>query len=582
MIDRRYTWRVLITTVVFLGVWAGLSARLAFLHLGPNERLRQKVAKLRYHEEKLLGRRGRILDANRSVLALDLTVKHVIADPAVIQGNRQVDLIGQYLVRILQLPPAAVFGRLERPNRRYEPIEKNVSVEVADRLERMQFQGIRFEVGGLRHYPLGSSLCHVVGFSNHEGVGSAGVELAMDKYLRPRAGLRVSQRDARGRELYVQRSLDIEPEDGADVWLTVDQRVQYVVERALEAAMERHQARGAWAIVQRVKTGEILAMAAKPDFDVNQFARTPYEQMLNRAIGYSFEPGSTLKAAIIAGALNEGVVGEDDVIDCENGMWMYGGRPLRDYHPHGRLTVADVIKESSNIGAAKIALKMGDKKVEQYLRSFGFGVRAGLELPGEEAGILSRSSSWSPISITRLAMGHEIAVTSLQMLNMICAIANDGFLMRPYIVRAVIDARGHHIVNTQPEVVGRPIRETTARQMMRLLTRVTEEGGTGTRARMEGFTIAGKTGTAQKPVPGGYSSTANMASFVGFLPAERPEIGIIVVVDEPQPLRTGGQVAAPVFRDIAEQTVRCLDIPPLTPVSALAARANPAAPAGGF
>jgi cell division protein FtsI (penicillin-binding protein 3) len=220
------------------------------------------------------------------------------------------------------------------------------------------------------------------------------------------------------------------------------------------------------------------------------------------------------------------------------------------------LSVADVLKKSSNIGAAKIALMLGEDRLEKYLRKFGVGRPTGIELPGEEGGILMPNRTWSKISITRIAMGHEVAVTALQMLNLVSAIANDGFLMRPYLVQRVVDAQGRTIYAAEPEVVSRPINAETSAEMRRLLARVTQKGGTGRRAALEEYTVAGKTGTAQKPGPGGYSDKANMASFVGFLPAEDPELSVIVVVDEPQPLHTGGVVSAPVFRKIAEQVIR--------------------------
>jgi len=242
---------------------------------------------------------------------------------------------------------------------------------------------------------------------------------------------------------------------------------------------------------------------------------------------------------------------------------VYRGKPLRDYHAYDRLSVADVLRKSSNIGAAKIALSLGREQLEAYLRDFCIGRRLGVDLPGEEAGILHERSKWSAISITRIAMGHEVGTTSLHMLSVLSAIANDGLLMRPYIVDRVIDAHGRTVMKGQPEVLSRRIRPDTARVMRRLLARVTGPGGTGRKAAVEGYAVAGKTGTAQKPVPGGYSDTAHMASFVGFLPAEEPELGIIVVVDDPQPLHTGGAVAAPAFSEIASMAVRYLDVAPV-------------------
>ena len=565
MTNRTYTWRMLLVVVVLALVWVGLGTRLAYLHLGPNERLRTRIADIRKVEQQILVGRGRVLDTHSNILALDLAVKNICADPKVILENGHLQFIGSRLAYLLQLDPAVVMARLNRPNRRYECIKKLVPDDTARQIARMQLRGVFFEDASARYYPQGSLFAHVVGFSNMEGVGSAGVEQRMDSNLRGRPGLRISEQDGRRVEVYTRRSLEIAPQEGADVYLTLDQNLQYIVDKALDAAMEQHSAKGAWVIIERVKTGEILAMASRPVYDPNAYRTADESQMLNRTIGYVYEPGSTFKVGVIAAALNEGRVRPEDVFDCENGMWIYQGRALKDFHPYGRLNVADILKKSSNIGAAKVALKLGERDLERYLRDFGIGRPTGIELPGEEGGILHDRSKWSSLSISRIPMGHEVGVTSLQMVNLLCCIANNGFLMKPSVIRRAVDAHGRTIMEFTPEVLSHPIREDTAKLMQKLLARVTEEGGTGTRARVPGYTVGGKTGTAQKAIPGGYSDSAHIASFMGFLPAETPEIAIVVVVDEPQPLHTGGVVAGPIFAEIASQDVRYLDIPPSTP-----------------
>jgi len=383
-----------------------------------------------------------------------------------------------------------------------------------------------------------------------------------EHYLKGSPGVLESEKNALRQELYWKRDRYIPALEGADVYLTIDQNVQHIVEKALDDVMREHRARGAWAVVQQVKTGAILAMASRPAFDPNQFVTTEENVRLNRAIGFVYEPGSTMKAAVIAAALNEKVVNPSTVVDCEDGQWWYANRPLRDHHGHDRLSVADVLKKSSNIGTAKIALMLGKTRLERYLRSFGLGHSLGIDLPGEESGILHASDNWTKISPTRIAIGQGVAVTAVQMLNMFCAIANDGYLMKPYVTRQVRDSSGSVLLTRRPEVLGRPISSETAKTMRELLGRVTQDGGTGRRARVKGYAVAGKTGTAQKPENGAYSSTAYVASFVGFLPAEDPQIGVIVVVDEPQPIHYGGVVAGPAFSRIAGQTIRCLDIAP--------------------
>ena len=562
MTDTHYIWRMVVVTTLLAAVWLGLGSRLCFLHLGPNERIHSKVTSIRKVEQEINGRRGRILDCNGNILALDLAVKNVCVDPKVISENGHQKSIAFYLSKLLRIDQAMVLSKVNRPNRRFEYIKKYVHEDQVDTLKKMQFKGVFFEDVSARYYPQTTLMSHVIGFSNLEGVGSAGIELKWNSYLKGSPGLRVSEKDGHRHELYNRRSLEIEPQDGSDVYVTLDQHVQYMVERALDQAMETHHAKSAWAVVQRVKTGEILALVSRPDYDLNDFRHAKSEQMLNRAIGYVYEPGSTFKMAVVAAALNEGTVTPDDIFDCENGCWFFKGRPLRDYHAYDKLSVRDVIKKSSNIGAAKIALTLGDKRLLAYLKNFGFGSTTGIDLPGEESGILHPLSRWTSISISRIAMGHEVGVTAMQMLNLLCMIGNDGFLMRPMLVKKVVDTQGRTIATFEPEVLARPIREDTAREMCKILGRVTEPGGTGRRARIEGYTVGGKTGTAQKPIPGGYSDDANIASFAGLIPAEQPEIGIVVVVDEPQPLHTGGTVSAPIFQEIASQLVRYLDIPP--------------------
>jgi cell division protein FtsI (penicillin-binding protein 3) len=571
MTDRSYMWRMFLVVLVLATAWVGLGARLLMLHLGPNEGLRSHIEKIRRDEQKIPVGRGRVLDCHGNILALDRAVKNVCVDPLVVISNGHAKAVSGHLARLLQMDPAMVFLRMNRPGRRYECIKKLVEEDTADQIKRMQLKGVFFEDASARYYPKGSMFCHVVGFANLEGVGSAGVEQRLDSYLRGHSGLRISEKDGRKVEMYNRRSLDIKAEQGVDVYLTLDQNLQYIVEKALDAALEAYQAKGVWAIVERVKTGEILAMASRPAYDPNLYRTAPTNGVLNRSIGHLYEPGSIFKVAAISAALNEGTVESEDVFDCENGMWIFQRRPLRDYHPNGRLSVADILKKSSNIGTAKIALTLGERRLEQYLRAFGIGRTSGIELPGEEAGILSDRSKWSALSISRIPIGQGVSVTSIQMLNMLCAIANNGFLMKPSIIQRMVDAEGRTVMEFAPEVVTRPIREDTARLMQKLLIRVTEEGGTGTKARVAGYTVAGKTGTAQKVIAGVYSDSANMASFMGFLPAENPELAIIVTVDEPQPLHTGGQVAAPVFREIAEQAVRYLDIPPAGPATSVAA-----------
>jgi len=557
--------RTRVVALVVVAVFTGLGVRLAFLHVKPAASTLSRIESGRHLEVETRGPRGRILDRNGHILGVDISARHVCADPKFMMEqkvdlSKTCDLLSEHL----SMNRRDVWKLLDQPERQYVRIRKYMREKATEPLRAMKIKGLIFEEVSIRNYPKGVLGAHVIGFANHEGVGSAGIEQKMNSYLQGTAGRLVSLKDGRRREIYSRRTVHDEPQPGADVYLTIDQQVQHFAEKALDDLVSNYEPQGAWAIVQNVRTGEILAMASWPTFDPNRFGSAPAEWIRNRVIGYTYEPGSVMKAMVIASALDAGAVGTQDVFDCENGRWVYGGKALHDSHGEGLLSVADILKKSSNIGAAKIALNMGNEKVYQGLKDFGFGSPTGLDLPGEEGGILWNPKRWSKISATRLAMGHEINVTSMQMISALSAIANGGVRMRPLIIRRVVDANGETIFEPLPEELGRPIRPETAVEMRRLLARVTQPGGTGTKAALQGYLVAGKTGTAQKVnlEEGGYYSDKYIASFAGFLPVENPAISIMVVVDDPQGAHYGGTVCAPAFRAIADQTVRYLRISP--------------------
>ncbi len=562
--ERRQAIRHYFAVAVLLAAFGRLSAKLAALHLGANPWLRRHMEETRVKTTPIRVGRGRILDCNGRVLAMDVPRQQVIVNPSAIRKAGLETQIAAELARLLQLEPASVVGRLQGNTSQYACIAPWASDEAVNDIRRLKLKYVEFMPSFERVYPAGRLASHVIGFVNREepARGMAGIEHRMNAWLSGQDGLRRSEVDGGRQEVYARRLLEIAPREGADVELTLDSRLQELVERRFDEMLPATGADAGWIIVQEVRTGRILAMVSRPDFDPAAYSEADDNRFMNRAIGHLFEPGSTFKVAVIAAALDAGVVTPDRQFFCENGMWLYRGKHLRDYHPYGWLTVADIIKKSSNIGAAKIALELGEEQLEAALRRFGFGRRTGLDLPGEQSGLLWPRSRWTSISITRIPMGHEVAVTALQMLNAVCAIANDGFLMRPYIVQRVVDADGRVLQATEPEVISRPISAAGARLMCRLMERVTEPGGTGTRAAVPGYRVAGKTGTAQKPLPGGgYSDTLNISSFVGVLPAEKPAIGLIVVLDSPRGERTGGAAAGPIFSAIAGEAVKCLGIP---------------------
>lgn len=569
MNEKTHFLRLWIVEILLLAAFSGIAARLVFLHVFPPENTIKKAQSAAQYSKSLVAFRGRILDGGRTpnILAISLGVHDICADPKILNDTSNTDLAITLLSAHLKMAPGEIREKFLPSDKRFAYVKRFVPRDISEPLWAQilhnRIKGLYLQETTLRRYPQNSQACHVVGFVNHDAIGALGVEMMRDGDLKGVEGEVQGMRDGHKREIYGRRTKEVQPRRGSDIILTLDQQIQYFAEKALDEAMAEHSAKAAWAVVQRCRTGEILAMANRPAFDLNEFGSADSQhRMTNSVISVVYEPGSTLKPVAVSLALSHGIVTPEMMFDCENGAWFYSGRILRDYHPYARLSVADIIKKSSNIGTAKIALMLGNDALYQGLRSFGFGRKLGIELPYEEGGILAPVEKWSGLSCTRIPIGQGIAVTALQMAGMMSAIANDGFLLKPYIIKSVVDADGRTTYQGQPTVVNRPIDARIASLMRYLLARVTEDGGTGTRARVDGFKVAGKTGTAQKPVAGGYSDSAYFASFAGFLPAENPELTIVVVVEEPQPYHTGGVVAAPVFAKIAEQAVRYLNLEP--------------------
>jgi cell division protein FtsI (penicillin-binding protein 3)/stage V sporulation protein D (sporulation-specific penicillin-binding protein) len=410
-------------------------------------------------------------------------------------------------------------------------------------------------------------LCHVIGFTDFDHKGIQGVEASMDEYLHGQDGYRYIEHNRTGQEIVLYRGQERASRDGYQVHLTVDLNLQNIVENEIDAAVREYSPEKAIIILMRPQTGEILAMANRPDFDLNQRSTAKPEQMKNRAVIDMIEPGSTFKIVTAAAALNEKKVRPDTTIFCENGVWNYGGRALHDHRPYGELSVRDILVKSSNIGAAKLAISLGDQKFYEYIRRFGFGERTGVELPGEINGMIRPPQSWSKISITRIPMGHEVGVTPLQMTVAMATIANGGKLVTPRIVKSVTTADGKMVSEFSPAVVRQVIAPETARQISNALRGVVSDRGTAAAAAVPGFIIAGKTGTAQKVDPrGGYQKGKDIVSFIGFLPADHPEFVGLVMLDDAKTskpeLNYGGMVAGPIFARIAEKAARYLDLAP--------------------
>ncbi|MFH0984401.1 MAG: penicillin-binding protein 2 [Candidatus Omnitrophota bacterium] len=495
--------------------------------------------------------RGPITDRNGKEFVTNLKIPSIYAVPRVLKAEERVEL-SRDIAKILGLDRKWVLERLSR-DKSFVWLKRRVTFEEADKIAKLQCPELGILEEYKRFYPQGTMLAQVLGFSTVDNQGMEGIERSMDTDLRGRAGKRVTQRDAKGREIKAFEIKSLPVVDGNRIVLTIDQHLQYLTEKALEKAFKQWKAKAAWAVLMDPKTGEILAMANQPGYDPNHYAHVGADAKRNRAVTDMYEPGSIFKIVAASGALNDGTVTPETMFNCENGKWNYGYKVLHDVHPYGMLPMEEVIVKSSNIGTVKIALKMGAQKFQNYVTGFGFGASTGIDLAGEAPGYTRPPSQWSKTSPYNIPMGQEVMVTALQMVTAMSVIANGGSLVKPYIVSKVQDPAGVTLKEKKPIVKRRVITPATAATMRRILTEVVDRG-TGSKAKIPNIPVGGKTGTAQKILPGGkgYSHSAFMSSFVGFAPADDPRYAMVVVLDEARPAYYGGTVAAPVFKEVIE------------------------------
>jgi cell division protein FtsI/penicillin-binding protein 2 len=551
----------------FIALFSVISFRLIYLQVIKHDEYAELAAEKHGYKQIIYAERGMIFDANNEVLAHNTPVETVVADATRLNNPQAVVNL---LSNELDIPAELLAEKLNC-QRRYIVLKREVPESLAnalrEKLRAGNLGGIYFEYDASRIYPNGSMLCHVIGFTDFEHHGIQGVEASMDEYLRGQDGYRYVERNRAGQEIVPFRGQERAPRNGYQVHLTVDLGLQNIIENEIDAAMKEFAPQKATIILMRPQTGEILAMANRPNFDLNLRSEAKPEGMKNRAIIDMMEPGSTFKIVAAASALNERKLRSDSSVFCENGLWNFGGAALHDHRAFGYLSVRDILIKSSNIGAAKLALSVGQEKFYEYIRRFGFGERTGIELPGEINGVIRPPRLWSKISITRIPMGHEIGVTPLQMTVAMATIANSGKLIMPHIVKSITAADGKVISSLSPVVLRQVISPETARQIGDALRGVVSDRGTAAAAAVPGFTIAGKTGTAQKVARnGGYEQGKYVVSFVGYLPAEHPEFVGLVMLDDAHTtkpeLNYGGLVAGPIFSRVAEKAARYLDLEP--------------------
>ncbi len=498
--------------------------------------------------------RGAIVDRNLKEFATNLKVPSIYAIPRLIPPQERDRLI-PVLSKMLGLNRSFLKERLSR-DKAFIWLKRRTSVSAADAVRKLKNPNFGIINEPKRFYPHGEMLSNVIGFCNVDSEGAEGLELLYNQKLSGRKGYRYTKRDARGREMIALEEKLIPAVNGGRLILTIDQYIQYVTEQALEEAFRKNKAKSAIAIVMNPKTGEILAMASRPNFDPNRIAESDAAHRRNRPITDIFEPGSVFKIVTATAALNEGKVKLDDTFNCESGQWrVRANRIIHDVHPYGRLTFPEVLIKSSNIGTVKIAMRLGQELLYKYIKEFGFGDKTGIDFPGEVNGILRPTEKWSSFSITSIPYGQEVAATALQMVRAISVIANGGHVVRPYLLKEIQDADGVTLTKKEPQVSESILKPEVAATMNEILQRVVLEG-TGDKAKIEGVKVAGKTGTAQKLNPGGgYSHSHFVGSFIGYAPADDPMLAMIVSIDDPHPYYYGGTVAAPVFKDVIEQSL---------------------------
>lgn len=573
----RAVWACVILAVIF----TGYSARLIHLQITKNKDYAALAAKNHTTRIPIPARRGLITDRNGEILAANIPMRKVVADGSLLKSPGK---IAKIAAPWLGRDEATLREELTLdPKNKYKVIQHELPDDKAYALQKelaeKKLRGLFFYESTTRTYPNGPMLCHVLGFLSRKDptdehlVGVDGIERRLEGELRGVDGYRHIEHNRKGEEIVPYRGQELAPRNGLNVELTIDMGLQAILESEIDAAFKELKPETVTGLLVDPKTGEILAMANRPAFDPNDLNATKPEQMKNRAILDMVEPGSTFKIVVASAALNEHVVNDKSLIFCENGAFSYGGRILRDHHGYGRMTVFDILVKSSNIGSAKMALMMGDDKYYEYVRRFGFGERTGVELPGEIPGMVNPPSKWDKLTITRMPMGHAVAVTPLQIVMGMSVVANGGKLMRPHVIRSVKTEEGTEVYRAQPEVVREVIPEATAKYVSSALEGVVGERGTAQLARVEGFAVAGKTGTAQKVDPkGGYAPGKYVVSFAGFMPAKDPRfVGLILVNDAKiaSNLNYGGLVAAPIFSRVAEKAARYLDLVPTTDTEAL-------------
>ncbi|RLB73736.1 MAG: penicillin-binding protein [Deltaproteobacteria bacterium] len=565
--ERGIQLRIRFFGALFILAFLLIAGRAYYLQVVLAPELQSRADQQRQRVVKLAPQRGSIFDSRGDPLAVSLVAESLYADPVLIKSPKKV---AEKLRKLLKRPKKEL-SRLLSSRKRFVWLGRKLDPEVAKEIRKLKIYGLQFVTERKRYYPQASIAAHVLGFTGLDPNGLEGIELEYDQPLQGTSGRLVSLHDARGRGLASAEQLVQGGVAGRNLFLTLDRSLQYVAEKELARVVRETGAVGGTIVMLEPASGRVLALASQPDYNPNSAGRYPAAKRRNRAVCDMYEPGSTFKPFLLAAVLEEGLVQPGKKIYCENGRYSVGGKTIRDHKKFKQLSLKETLKFSSNIGFAKLGKILERERFYSYIRNFGFGERSGIDLPGEVEGMLRPPSGWFEIDLAAISFGQGISVTPLQMAAAMGAIANGGLLMEPYLVEKITTADGELVEKRLPEVRRRVVSEKTARLVREMMVSVTEPGGTGTRAALPGYRVAGKTGTAQKVdmVTGGYSPDKRVSSFIGFVPADNPALVLSVTVDEPKGKAYGGLIAAPVFARIAGHTLSHLNILPKGTVVAL-------------
>lgn len=567
-VRKRVVWLFYFVLLAYIG----LAGRLAFIQFIEGESLREQALNSRMRDIPVEAKRGVIYDRLGRELAVSVNVESVFAFPSQVKNPQQVS---QTLSAVLGLDPQETLSKITK-EASFVWIKRKIEEDQARKLKAAKLPGIEFTQESRRFYPKENLASHILGISGIDSQGLEGVEFQYDKELRGSPGRIIIEFDARGRELPQALHKYVPPAEGNSVFLTIDEVIQFIAERELEKLMAQTRAKAGSIIIIDPKTGDILALANRPDFDPNRYSDFPDKNRRNLAVSDAFPPGSTFKPVTAAAALEEGVTRLTDRFYCP-GFLKVQDRIIRCHNAggHGSQTFVEIVENSCNVGFMQLGLRLGKDRFHKYVADFGLAKETGIDLPGEAKGIMLAAAQIKPVDLAVMAFGQTLTVTPIQLATAISTIANDGLFMKPRVVKEIRSAEGTLVREIKPEPVKQVVSKKSASELRMAMERVIEQG-TGQSAQVEGYQLAGKTGTAQKVVGGRYAEGKYIASFVGFGPADSPRVATLVFIDEPSGAYYGGQIAAPVFSRVMADVLRYLEVPRVyKPVKEKASVATP-------